>query len=52
MRAIKQVITLVKNLSFNQLPSTIKHMKIADRMKGNGTIDPGEGTQAVLEALI
>ena len=52
MSAIRLVITLVKNLSFNQLPRTMKLMKMADRMNGKGTTDPGDGTQAVLLALI
>jgi hypothetical protein len=52
IKAIKLVRTLVKNLSFSQLPSTMKLMNIADRMKGKGTTDPGDGTQAVLLALI
>jgi len=49
---IKQVKTLVKNLSLSQDPKTMKLMKMADRMKGKGTTDPGSGTHAVSDALI
>jgi hypothetical protein len=47
MSAIRQVYTLVKNLSLMKLPNTRIDRHPDKKRKGKGTMEPGAGTQAV-----
>ena len=52
IKATKLVTTFVVNLSFMYDPSTSMLIITDDMIKGNGTGEPGFGTQAVLSELM